>query len=32
LHGGFGAMADDAIAGLYSAAMVALWPWLALRF
>ena len=28
LHGGFGAMADDAIAGVYSALMLCAWPWL----
>ena len=32
LHGGFGAMADDAIAGIYSALMLCTWPWLAERF
>ena len=29
LHGGFGAMADDAIAGVYSALMLCALPWLA---
>ena len=28
----FGAMADDAIAGVYSASMLCAWPWLEARF
>jgi phosphatidylglycerophosphatase A len=32
LHGGFGAMADDAIAGVYAALLLCAWPSLATRF